>query len=94
LLSPFLHSDKRVTESFNDFSLSKSISLLFGVLPLGHANDQATVSFGTTVYGASGKAANTASTAKKAAQAASTQPRRRPSPYLVDLSSPASLPGG
>ncbi|HTC60672.1 MAG TPA: hypothetical protein VK691_11210, partial [Solirubrobacteraceae bacterium] len=73
LLSPFVHSGARVAESFNDFSLLKSISLLFGVLPLGHANDQATVSFGATVYGASGKAANTASTAKKAAQAASTQ---------------------
>jgi hypothetical protein len=83
LLSPFVRSGKRVTESFNDFSLSKSISLLFGVLPLGHAGDQATVSFGATVYGASGKAASAASTAKKAAQAASTQPRRQ-----------ASHPGG
>jgi hypothetical protein len=50
LLSPFVHSGARVSESFNDFSLSKSISLLFGVLPLGHANDQSTVSFGATVY--------------------------------------------
>jgi hypothetical protein len=94
LLSPFVHSDARVAESFNDFSLSKSISLLFGVLPLGHANDQATVSFGATVYGASGKAASAASTAKKAAQAASTQPRRRPLPDLLDPGSPASHPGG
>jgi hypothetical protein len=77
LLSPFVHSEARVSESFNDFSLLKSISLLFGVLPLGHANDPSTVSFGATVYGASGKAANAASTAKKAAQAASAgQPRR------------------
>jgi hypothetical protein len=94
LLSPFVRSGARVAESFNDFSLSKSISLLFGVLPLGHANDQATVSFGATVYGASGKAASAASTAKKAAQAASTQPRRRPLPDLIDSGSPASHPGG
>jgi hypothetical protein len=94
LLSPFVHSGARVTDSFNDFSLSKSISLLFGVLPLGHANDQATVSFGATVYGASGKAAGAASTAKKAAQAASTQPRRRPLPDLSDPGTPASHPGG
>jgi hypothetical protein len=94
LLSPFVHSDKRVAESFNDFSLLKSISLLFGVLPLGHANDQATVSFGATVYGASGKAASAASTAKKAAQAATTQPRRRPFPDLLDPGTPASHPGG
>ncbi len=94
LLSPFVHSGARVAESFNDFSLLKSISLLFGVLPLGHANDQATVSFGATVYGASGKAAGAASTAKKAAQAASTQPRRRPFPDLIDPGTPASHPGG
>jgi hypothetical protein len=50
LLSPFVHSDKRVSENFNDFSLSKSISLLFGVLPLGHSGDQSTVSFGASVY--------------------------------------------
>jgi hypothetical protein len=71
LLSPFVRSGARVSESFNDFSLLKSISLLFGVLPLGHANDPSTVSFGATVYGTSGKAASAASTAKKAAQAAS-----------------------
>ncbi|MFZ2113153.1 MAG: hypothetical protein WAU77_05410, partial [Solirubrobacteraceae bacterium] len=94
LLSPFVHSGARVAESFNDFSLLKSISLLFGVLPLGHADDQATVSFGATVYGASGKAASAASTAKKAAQAASTQPRRRPIPDQLDPGSPASHPGG
>lgn len=94
LLSPFVHSGKQVTESFNDFSISKSISLLFGVLPLGHANDQATVSFGATVYGAGGKAAGAASTAKKAAQAASTQPRRRPLPDLSGPGAPASHPGG
>jgi phosphatidylinositol-3-phosphatase len=94
LLSQFVHSGARVTESFNDFSLLKSISLLFGVLPLGHANDQSTVSFGATVYGASGNAANAASTAKKAAQAASTQPRRRPLPDLSGPGVPASHPGG
>jgi hypothetical protein len=94
LLSPFVHSGARVTESFNDFSLSKSISLLFGVLPLGHANDPSTVSFGATVYGASGKAASAASTAKKAAQAASTQPRHRVLPDLVDLGKPAAHLGG
>jgi hypothetical protein len=94
LLSPFVHSGARVAESFNDFSLSKSISLLFGVLPLGHADDQATVPFGATVYGASGKAASAASTAKKAAQAASTQPRRGLLPDLSGLGSAASHPGG
>ncbi|HEY7935241.1 MAG TPA: hypothetical protein VID48_15585 [Solirubrobacteraceae bacterium] len=94
LLSPFVHSGARVPESFNDFSLSKSISLLFGVLPLGHANDQATVSFGATVYGTSGKAASAASTAKKAAQAASTQPRHRPLPDLSGPGSAASHLGG
>ncbi len=94
LLSPFVHSGARVAESFNDFSLLKSISLLFGVLPLGHANDQATVSFGATVYGASEKAASAASTAKKAAQAASTQPRRRPLPDLSGPGTPAPHPGG
>jgi hypothetical protein len=94
LLSPFVHSGARVTESFNDFSLLKSISLLFGVLPLGHANDPSTVSFGATVYGAGGKAASAASTAKKAAQAASTQPRHRPLPDLLDLGTPESHPGG
>ncbi len=94
LLSPFVHSGARLAESFNDFSLSKSISLLFGVLPLGHANDQATVSFGATVYGAGGKAAGAASTAKKAAQAASTQPRHRPFSGLSGPGSPVSLPGG
>jgi hypothetical protein len=78
LLSPFVHSGARVSESFTDFSLLKSISLLFRVLPLGHANDPSTVSFGATVYGAGGKAAAAASTAKKAAQAASAaQPRRQ-----------------
>jgi hypothetical protein len=50
LLSPFVHSGARVSESFDDFSLSKSLSLLFGVLPLGHAGDPSTVSFGATVY--------------------------------------------
>jgi phosphatidylinositol-3-phosphatase len=94
LLSPFVRSNARVAESFNDFSLSKSISLLFGVLPLGHANNQATVSFGATVYGASGKAASAAPTAKKAAQAASTQPRRQPFPDLAGPGTPASHPGG
>ncbi|HXC45752.1 MAG TPA: hypothetical protein VNU24_04035 [Solirubrobacteraceae bacterium] len=94
LLSPFVRSDKRVSESFNDFSLLKSISLLFGVLPLGHSGDQSTVSFGATVYRTGGKAASAASTAKKAAQAASTQPRRRPLPGLDDPGSPATHPGG
>ncbi|HEY5192342.1 MAG TPA: hypothetical protein VIJ39_00545 [Solirubrobacteraceae bacterium] len=94
LLSPFMHSGARVTESVNDFSLLKSISLLFGVLPLGHSGDQSTVSFGATVYRTGGKAASAASTAKKAAQAASTQPRHRPLPDLIDLGGSASLPGG
>ncbi len=71
LLSPFVRSNARVSESLNDFSLLKSLSRLFGVLPLGHANDPSVVSFGATVYGSSAKKANHASsTAKKAAQAA------------------------
>jgi hypothetical protein len=95
LLSPFVRGGARVSESFDDFSLSKSLARLFGVLPLGHANDPSTVSFGATVYGADGKAAGAASTAKKAAQAASTtQPRQRPTPDPLDLGSVVSLPGG
>jgi len=74
LLSPFVHAGAHVAESFNDFSLLKSLSRLFGVLPLGHANDPSVASFGAPVYGSSGKAAKTASTAKKAAQAAPTTP--------------------
>jgi hypothetical protein len=72
LLSPFVHAGAHVTESLNDFSLLKSLSRLFGVLPLGHANDPSVASFGAAVYGSSGKAAKSASTAKKAAQAAPT----------------------
>jgi phosphatidylinositol-3-phosphatase len=72
LISPFVHSAAHVSERLNDFSLLKSLARLFGVLPLGHANDPNAVSFGATVYGTNGKAA------KKAAQAASAaQPRRR-----------------
>ena len=74
LLSPFVHAGAHVTESLNDFSLLKSLSRLFGVLPLGHANDPSVASFGGAVYGSSGKAAKSASTAKKAAQAAPTTP--------------------
>ncbi len=74
LLSPFVHAGAHVTESLNDFSLLKSLSRLFGVLPLGHANDPSVASFGASVYGSSGKAAKSASTAKKAAQAAPTTP--------------------
>jgi hypothetical protein len=81
LLSPFVHSGAHLSESLNDFSLLKSLTRLFGVLPLGHANDPSAVSFGTTVYGTSGKAASAASTAKKAAQAAAAQPRRRPASH-------------
>jgi hypothetical protein len=50
LISPFVRSGARVSESFNDFSLLKSLTRLFGVLPLGHANDPSAVSFGATVY--------------------------------------------
>jgi hypothetical protein len=74
LLSPFVHAGAHVTESLNDFSLLKSLSRLFGVLPLGHANDPSVASFGAAVYGSSGKAAKSASTAKKAAQAAPITP--------------------
>ena len=72
LLSPFVRPGARVTESLNDFSLLKSLSRLFGVLPLGHANDPSVASFGAAVYSSSGKAVKAASTAKKAAQAAPT----------------------
>jgi phosphatidylinositol-3-phosphatase len=79
LISPFVRNDAQVSENLNDFSLLKSLTRLFGVLPLGHAQDPSTVSFGATVYGTSGKAAAGAATAKKAAQAASTpQPRHQP----------------
>ncbi len=74
LLSRFVHAGWRVSESVNDFTLLKSLSRLFGVLPLGHANDPSVASFGAAVYGSSGKAAKAASTAKKAAQAAPTTP--------------------
>ncbi len=50
LLSPFVHSGLHVSEPLNDFSLLKSLSRLFGVLPLGHANDPSAVSLGATVY--------------------------------------------
>jgi hypothetical protein len=50
LISPFVRDGARVGESLNDFSLAKSLARLFGVLPLGHANDPSTVSFGATVY--------------------------------------------
>jgi hypothetical protein len=50
LISPFVHSGAHVSESLNDFSLLKSLTRLFGVLPLGHANDPSAVSFGATVY--------------------------------------------
>jgi hypothetical protein len=74
LLSPFVRAGAHVGESLNDFSLLKSLSRLFGVLPLGHANDPSVVSFGATVYSSSGAAAKVASTAKKAAQAAPAAP--------------------
>ncbi len=72
LLSPFVRPGAQISESLNDFSLLKSLSRLFGVLPLGHANDPTVASFGAAVYGSSGKAAKASSTAKKAAQAAPT----------------------
>jgi hypothetical protein len=50
LISPFVRGGTHVSETFNDFSLSKSLARLFGVLPLGHAGDPSTVSFGATVY--------------------------------------------
>jgi hypothetical protein len=64
LISPFVHAGTRVSESFNDFSLLKSLSRLFGVLPLGHANDPGAVSFGATVYSTTEKAAQAASQAR------------------------------
>jgi hypothetical protein len=50
LISPFVHGGAHLSGSFDDFSLLKSLARLFGVLPLGHANDPSTVSFGATVY--------------------------------------------
>jgi hypothetical protein len=50
LLSPFVRGGAHVSERFNDFSLLKSLTRLFGVLPLGHANDPSATSFGATVY--------------------------------------------
>jgi len=50
LISPFVHSGARVSGHLNDFSLLKSLARLFGVLPLGHANDPSAVSFGASVY--------------------------------------------
>jgi hypothetical protein len=50
LISPFVHSGARVPGPLNDFSLLKSLTRLFGVLPLGHANDPSAVSFGASVY--------------------------------------------
>jgi phosphatidylinositol-3-phosphatase len=50
LLSPFVGAGARVSEQLDDFSLLKSLERLFGVLPLGHANDPSAVSFGAAVY--------------------------------------------
>jgi hypothetical protein len=50
LISPFVHRGAHVSERLNDFSLLKSLARLFGVLPLGHANDPNAVSLGATVY--------------------------------------------
>jgi hypothetical protein len=50
LLSPFVRSAARVPENLNDFSLLRSLTRLFGVLPLGHANDPSAVSLSATVY--------------------------------------------
>jgi phosphatidylinositol-3-phosphatase len=50
LISPFVHAGAHVSEPLSDFSLSKSIARLFGVLPLGHSGDASTVSLGANVY--------------------------------------------
>jgi phosphatidylinositol-3-phosphatase len=50
LISPFARAGAHVSEPLNDFSLSKSLARIFGVLPLGHANDASTISFGASVY--------------------------------------------
>jgi hypothetical protein len=50
LISPFVRSGVRVDQSLNDYSLLKSLTRLFGVLPLGHANDPSAVSFGAPIY--------------------------------------------
>ncbi len=95
LISPFVHAGASVAESLNDFSLSKSLARLFGVLPLGHANDPSAVSFGAGIYSKSGNAASAAATAKKAAQAASiAQPRRRALSDLLDRGAAAAHAGG
>jgi hypothetical protein len=50
LISRYVRAGAHVSEPLNDFSLSKSLARIFGVLPLGHANDASTVSFGANVY--------------------------------------------
>jgi hypothetical protein len=61
LISPFVLAKASSGESFNDFSLSKSLARLYGVLPLGHANASTVGLFGAGVYRTTEKAAQAAS---------------------------------
>jgi hypothetical protein len=53
LISPFTRAGARVGKRFEDYSLLKSLERIYGVLPLGHANDTSVASFDATVYGTS-----------------------------------------
>lgn len=50
VLSPFVNAGKRNQESFNTYSLLKSLERLFGVPLLGHAADQGVTELDTEVY--------------------------------------------
>jgi phosphatidylinositol-3-phosphatase len=50
LFSPFVRAGVRIATRFDDYSLLASLARLFGVLPLGHAGDAGTSSFGAAVY--------------------------------------------
>jgi hypothetical protein len=61
LLSPFLASGATDTTSYDNFSLLRSLERLYGVLPLGHAEDKGVAPFGADVYRATKRAAKAAS---------------------------------
>lgn len=50
LLSPFVHHGTRVKQTFDAFSLLKSLERDFGVPPSGHAADPGLAEFGAKVY--------------------------------------------
>jgi hypothetical protein len=61
LLSPFVRTNARVSGTYNQFSLLKSLERLFGVPLLGHAADPSVTALGAEVYRATKKAASAAS---------------------------------